>query len=249
MRLKHHAAGDPDQTDFQTQQASREYLVKKYNAEFGANVPTLSDVVHHAGEALGERQNNPQNLTSWGTRPVRNGFAAFDTPDDGIQAAAKNILAYRDVDHVDTMGAIIDRIVPAKDPRNNPEAYKQFVTGKTGWDRKQKLNEDDPDVMFKLLKASFNKEQGHDPYSDDFLMANVKKGIAGYYSNHPNRLPGGTPLPENDPNGARERAAGTVNVTGSADIRLTDTSGRPIGRGTAQLKQAQGQPAAAGTGP
>jgi len=57
----------------------------------------------------------------------------------------------------------------------------------------------------------------------------------------------GMPLPDNDPNGTRERAAG--NVSGSAEIRLVDTSGRPLGRATAPLMQMQSMPNAAGTGP
>jgi hypothetical protein len=225
---------DPLGDYFQGDAARRQNMEKRYRDDNGGAAP--STFVHTSGEALGVRQNNGGNLRSWGSRPVKNGFASFDDPLDGIAAAAENVRAYRDKYGIDTYGGIVDRWAPKGDGKNNPAAYKKFLQGRTGWGPGQKLNEDDPDVMFKLVKAMIAKEQGGDPYSDDLLMTGIRRGMH---------------LPDNDPNGTRERAAGNgaVSVSGSAEIRLVDTSGRPLGRTTAPLTQTQGTPNAAGTGP
>jgi hypothetical protein len=56
----------------------------------------------------------------------------------------------------------------------------------------------------------------------------------------------GMPLPENDPNGTRERAAANIRLHATADITVKDSHGREIGRASPNLMQMPGAPVPAG---
>lgn len=121
---------------------------------------------------IGERGNNPLDLRSWGNMPVAGGFAQFPTAEAGLTAGARNLLAYQDKHHLDTITGIVSRWAPAADGNNVP-AYISQVSGLTGYGPNQKLNLHDPVVLEAIIKAMITHEQGRNPYADSGLAQAV----------------------------------------------------------------------------
>jgi hypothetical protein len=82
--------------------------------------------------------------------------------------------------------------------------------------------------------------------SDLYERPKDRAGEAARRANDAAGILAGTPLPENDPNGTRERAAQNVRVHGTADITVRDAAGNMIGRAAPVLMQMPGQPVPAG---
>lgn len=94
--------------------------------------------------SLAQRNNNPGNLRSWGTRPTLKGFALFDTPEQGWKALrsqiAKNI-ARKLTMHEFFAGKEggYGGYAPAAD-KNNPRKYAVFVARNLGIDPDERLD-------------------------------------------------------------------------------------------------------------
>lgn len=76
---------------------------------------------------LGHQQNNPGDLRSWGSVPIANHFAKFDTMTDGVLALYKDVLA----NVGQTLRTFVYKFAPPTDG-NNSAAYLAFVSGWTG---------------------------------------------------------------------------------------------------------------------
>ena len=86
--------------------------------------------------SLAARNNNPGNLRSWGTAPVVDGYAQFDTPAAGWSALARQVEL--NISRGLSLGeffagkpGVYSGYAPAADS-NHPAAYAQFVARRVG---------------------------------------------------------------------------------------------------------------------
>lgn len=148
---------------------------------FQRSAPILAKVVNDAGGAgyLGEdgkpaprgmRNNNPGNVvkgsTQWegevtGSDPK---YATFATPEAGIRAMGKTLLAYQDKHGLNTVGAIVSRWAPATE--NDTAAYATAVAKEIGVKPDAQINLRDSATLSKLTKAMIRYENGKQPYTE-----------------------------------------------------------------------------------
>lgn len=88
---------------------------------------------------------NPGNLRTWGSRPVRGGYAVFPRAEDGWKALRTQIR--RNITRGLTLReffagkpGIYPGYAPASD-RNNPDQYARYVAGQTGIPVDKPLNQ------------------------------------------------------------------------------------------------------------
>lgn len=91
-----------------------------------------------------QRNNNPGNLRSWGTRPVVKGFAVFETPEAGWRALWAQIV--KNINRRLTMyeffagkPGVYGGYAPAAD-KNRPREYAEFVAKRLGIDADERLD-------------------------------------------------------------------------------------------------------------
>lgn len=120
---------------------------------------------------IGIRQNNPGNLRKWGDAAVKNGFAQFETPVQGISAMAGNLQAYGRHGW-NTIDAIVDHWAPAKD-KNNVPAYKAALVKQTGFALNAQLDLNDPKVLSAVIPAIIQHENGKNPYSAGLVAQGI----------------------------------------------------------------------------
>jgi len=125
---------------------------------------------------LGLRNNNPGNLRRWKDTPIVSGFAAFDSPADGLRAMAGNLRAYQRMG-LTSLDQIISRWAPASE--NNTAAYISAVSKATGFGAGDALNLNDPEVMQKLMAAMIKQEQGYNPFSSAELSSAISGRLGG----------------------------------------------------------------------
>lgn len=118
----------------------------------------------------GERNNNPGNLVK-GAAPwdgevsgADARFAAFATPEHGIRALGKNLLAYQDKHSLNTVEDIISRWAPAGE--NDTRAYVSAVSRAVGVLPDAKIDLHDPKTLTSITKAIISFENGRQPYTD-----------------------------------------------------------------------------------
>ncbi|GBQ07274.1 structural protein [Saccharibacter floricola] len=124
-----------------------------------------------AGMARGERNNNPGNLRfarQDGARPEdpahpKQGFAVFNTPEEGLSALKRQLTLYNTRDHLDTVEAIINKYAPRSD-QNQTDSYIQTASQRLGVKKDQHLGTLSPRVMATLMHAIIGVENGHDRY-------------------------------------------------------------------------------------
>lgn len=109
--------------------------------------------------------NNPTNLKKlpgdqkWeGEIPSTGEFAAFATPQAGVNAAVHNLLSYGK-EGIDTLYGIAAKWAPKKDG-NDPVAYAEKWGKSLGIDPNAKLNMTDTDLLTKLVTAQGPLETG-----------------------------------------------------------------------------------------
>lgn len=127
----------------------------------------------------GIRNNNPGNLEAagWQGQTGTDGrFATFATPQDGIRAAARNLLAYQDGHGLNTIGAIVARWAPAADG-NDVAAYTASVAKETGLPADKPLDLHDSGTMMKLVTAMVSHENGQQPYPPGVIQEGVAAGL------------------------------------------------------------------------
>jgi hypothetical protein len=90
----------------------------------------------HKPNSIAERNHNPGNLRSWGTRPIVAGYAQFETDEDGWRALRRQV--QKNIERGLTLyeffagkHQVYAGYAPAAD-KNNPKRYAEFVAGQVG---------------------------------------------------------------------------------------------------------------------
>lgn len=135
------------------------------------------------GEPRGIRNNNPGNLVKsdipWDGK-VAGGdgkFESFATPEQGIAAMARNLIAYQERHGLDTVQDIITRWAPPKE--NQTGAYAASVARELGVKPTDQINVSDPTTLTKLTQAIIRHENGKQPYSEGQVEAAVRAAVEG----------------------------------------------------------------------
>lgn len=121
----------------------------------------------------GIRNNNPGNLNYAGQAGASkeegpNGrFATFASPEMGITALAKNLVAYQDKYGINTIEKIVNRWAPPSE--NNTGAYVARVSKDTGQKPDAALNLRDPATLAPLISSIIKHENGQNPYDADTI--------------------------------------------------------------------------------
>lgn len=126
----------------------------------------------------GFRNNNWLNIrisnNNWQGKRTDNtdgAFEQFETPEQGIRAAAKNIKTYASRG-LNTIKDIISTWAPASD-NNNTSSYITNVSRRMGVDPNAQIDVNNPDVMANLLAAMTVSENGRE---GDIEV--IKRGVA-----------------------------------------------------------------------
>lgn len=121
---------------------------------------------------LGVRNNNPGNLRRWGDTPVINGFAHFNSMQEGLDAEQKQLELYGRRG-INTLSGIAGTWAPSNE--NDTAAYLAHLMGHTGYGANQKLDMNDPEVRRKIANA-INANENGPTYGD--LIGSAQNGIA-----------------------------------------------------------------------
>ena len=159
----------------------------------------------------GVRNNNPGNIDrnhiKWqGMAPDQSSdkrFIVFKTPAYGIRALAVVLQTYQSTHHLYTIRGIINRWAPPRE--NDTTSYVQLVAKKCGVTPEGHINVLNDGIMFKLVKAIIEHENGYQPYSDPVIL-------------HGLSLAGITKSPELKPLSKSRTIAGSAMVTGGTTI-------------------------------
>ena len=144
--------------------------------------PSVPDKVLNT---IGYKFCNPLNIKAFGNNwsgmvgQDARGHAIFETPQDGICAAAKILKTYASKYGINTVDGIVDRFCAASD--GVTRAYISNVCKSMGVNPGEALDVKDPQVMTKLISAMMRQEIGAVAYSQETITAGVHKalGIAG----------------------------------------------------------------------
>lgn len=135
------------------------------------------------GEPRGIRTNNPGNLVKsdiqWDGK-VAGGdgkFESFATPEQGIAAMARNLIAYQERHGLDTVQDIISRWAPPKE--NQTGAYAASVARELGIKPTDQISVSDPATLTKLTQAIIRHENGKQPYSAGQIEGAVMAAVEG----------------------------------------------------------------------
>ncbi|HHK8874963.1 TPA: hypothetical protein ACQZB3_000543 [Escherichia coli] len=145
------------------------------------------------GDARGLRNNNPGNIeagqNNWEGQTGSDGrFAKFVTPEHGIRALGKNLLAYGDKGF-DTVNEIVNRWAPASDG-NNTTAYVKALCEQLSVKPDDQLNLSDLNVLKKLSAGIVKHENGSIPYSDSQLDTGLRAALGLTALDSPKRYTG-----------------------------------------------------------
>ena len=143
--------------------------------------------------ARGLRNNNPGNIdynsrNAWqGQLPpdplIEKRFARFDTPENGIRALAKLLLAYRGKDGmpgvgapgIDTIHETINRWAPSVE--NNTSAYVKAVAKAAGVGPVQSIDIREPRILTAVVTAIIAHENGSNPYASSVIAEGVRRAL------------------------------------------------------------------------
>jgi hypothetical protein len=134
--------------------------------------------------ARGLRNNNPGNIKvsgiQWNGQVPGNDptFVTFDSPESGIAALAKNLMAYQQEHGINTIAGLVKRWAPASDS-NNVNAYIKSVSEQTGIGPNEKLNLSDPGTLSAIVPAIIQHENGKNPYDNGTLMGGISYALNG----------------------------------------------------------------------
>lgn len=139
-----------------------------------------------AKKTRGERSNNPGNIreskgdkTQWqGERATDDDpdFEEFDTPEHGIRALAKVLLAYQRKHGLRTVREIINRWAPPVE--NDTGAYVDHVADYLGVNANASIDLESNATMFRLVYAIIKHENGRVIYDDDVIEDGVDRAYA-----------------------------------------------------------------------
>lgn len=141
----------------------------------------------------GIRNNNPGNIdynprNQWQGQLdhdplIERRFARFDTPENGIRALAKLILAYRGKDGmpnvgaagIDTVREIINRWAPGHE--NDTDAYIRAVAARLKVAADAPLNVRSPQILTGLVVGIIHHENGYVPYAEHVITEGVQRAL------------------------------------------------------------------------
>lgn len=153
--------------------------VRISSAQQGLGIPPkVSDKVLNT---IGYKFCNPLNIKVFGNNwsgmvgQDARGHAIFETPQDGICAAAKILKTYSSKYGINTVDSIVDRFCAASD--GVTRAYISNVCKAMGVNPGEALDVKDPQVMTKLISAMMRQEIGAVAYSQETLTAGVHKAL------------------------------------------------------------------------
>ena len=131
----------------------------------------------------GLRNNNPGNIVKGAQRwdgevPGNDAkFASFATPEDGIRALCKNLLAFQDKHGLNTVDGIVSRWAPATE--NDTNVYIKTVAKTVKADPDTPLDLKNPQTLEAFCRAIIKHENGKIPYSDDQIAAGIQAALSG----------------------------------------------------------------------
>lgn len=140
--------------------------------------PSVPDKVLNT---IGYKFCNPLNIKAFGNNwsgmvgQDARGHAIFETPQDGICAAAKILKTYASKYGINTVDGIVDRFCAASD--SVTRAYISNVCKAMGVNPGEALDVKDPQVMTKLISAMMRQEIGAVAYSQETITAGVHKAL------------------------------------------------------------------------
>lgn len=162
------------------QDASAQAELQAHVADLLPTPTTSSDLP--PGSPRGLRNNNPGNIEAstdrWEGQAGSDGrFATFDTPEAGIRALARTLLAYQDKHGLNTVEGIIGRWAPPRE--NNTKAYARAVADAIGFETTTPLDLKDARVLQSLTRAIIAHENGRQPYAEYVIRAGVESALTG----------------------------------------------------------------------
>lgn len=140
--------------------------------------PSVPDKVLNT---IGYKFCNPLNIKVFGNNwsgmvgQDARGHAIFETPQDGICAAAKILKTYASKYGINTVDGIVDRFCAASD--GVTRAYISNVCKAMGVNPGEALDVKNPQVMTKLISAMMRQEIGAVAYSQETITAGVHKAL------------------------------------------------------------------------
>jgi hypothetical protein len=108
----------------------------------------------------GIRNNNPLNLKTRGTKGQDGPFAVYNTPEEGVAAADRNLQAYHTKHGINTVAGVVNRWAPPNADGNHTAAYTAHVAGKLGVDPNAPLDMVNPETRRALIGAMGEFENG-----------------------------------------------------------------------------------------
>lgn len=128
----------------------------------------------------GIRNNNPLNIRNsdaydWDGEIGSDfeDFVIFDTPENGIRAAARLLKTYREKYGLTTIAGIVSKWAP--DNENDTASYIKSVSLKTNISANADLNDAD---YVDIVAAMIYHENGQNPYAAETIKTHVERGLA-----------------------------------------------------------------------
>jgi len=124
---------------------------------------------------LGLRQNNPGNIRPGadfiGESGANDGYAVFDSEEEGLRAIQKLLGTYGSEHNINTLEGFANRYAPPSD--NNPtSSYVDYLSQKTGIAPDEEINLADRGA--ELIPAIVGFEQGQMPYTEDQIRMAIE---------------------------------------------------------------------------
>lgn len=157
-----------------------QYLAKNGEPSDTGGVPRFS--AHgNSSASRGLRNNNPGNIEAsaenpWEGQTGSDGrFAKFETPEHGIRALGKNLLAYNKRHGLDTVGEMITRWAPPKE--NDTASYIKAICAQLGVGANDQIDVTNPRTLAALCAGIVQQENGGQPYSADQINNGVSAAL------------------------------------------------------------------------
>lgn len=153
----------------------------KYSPESGNNGTGNPNSSSFVSGARGIRNNNPGNIVKsnvkWAgqVEGSDDNFVTFDSPESGIAALGKNLIAYNDKHGLNTIQDIISRWAPPHE--NDTKAYIDKVAKSIGVNPSEKIDIRNPDTLTKLTQAIIQHENGNQPYSANQISSGISLAL------------------------------------------------------------------------
>lgn len=179
-----------------------------------------------SADPVGLRNNNPGNLVrtenTWDGEVKGDGrFASFATPEHGLRALCKNLLAYNKRGYT-TVGQIINRWAPPEE--NDTAAYTAAVSKALGVPADKPLDLTDINTLTALCASITQHENGSNPYTKEQITTGAMAAL------------GVASLPQ--PEGAQLRSPGKTTAATQLDpVQLARL--RSMAQGQLSQQQAQ----------